>query len=142
MKDSIKKLFRIFLVCHFLISLTIGVLGMIFGKGQMLEYKDMFYPTIIAFVCTLPAITTIHPDRLKMSQIIVRKLLQMIIVEVIVCFIVFYGSEGVPHIGELLAVILAVLVIFVGVSAFHWIVCYMEAKELNRGLAEMQKNKN
>ncbi len=139
MKDSIKKLFRIFLVCHFLISITIAMLGMVFGKEQILEYKDMFYPTIIAFLCTLPAITTIRTERLTMLQVIVRKLIQMIIVEIIVCVIVFYGPEGIPNIRELIAVVLAVLIIFIGVSAFHWISGYMEAKELNRGLAQMQK---
>lgn len=138
MKDTLKRLFEIFLVCHFLITMVIGICGLFMGKDHILEYEAMFEPSIMALLCTLPALLTIRSEKLTMTQLVIRKILQVLIVEVIVLSMVYFGDYGTENIGEIIILVVAVFFVFVGVSVIDWIRGYMEAEELNRRLVQMR----
>lgn len=139
MKDKIKKLIEIFLICHFLISVAIGACGMILGPDTKLGYSDMFVPTLMAFLCTLPTLLTIQPEKLSAKQIVRRKILQVLMVEAIVLSMVHFGFHGINSIGGAFTVTVSVLLVFAGVSLVDWVRGCMEAEELNRRLAKLQK---
>lgn len=138
MKDVAKRLFEVFLICHFLISMIIGICGMVMGQDHVLEYSDMFDPAIMALFCTLPTLLTIRSEKLTMAQLILRKILQILIVEGIALSMLYFGAYGIHNAGELMLIATAVLLAFVGVSVVDWVSGYMEAEELNRRLAQMQ----
>ena len=84
MKETMKKLIKVFLICHFLISVAIGACGMLLGPDTRLGYRDMFVPALMAFLCTLPTLLTLQPEKLTIKQIVRRKILQVLTVEAIV----------------------------------------------------------
>lgn len=54
MKETMKKLMEVFLSCQFLISMAIGICGLVLEPDGVLGYKIMFQPAVMAFFCTLP----------------------------------------------------------------------------------------
>lgn len=141
MKDAIKKLLEVFLTCHFLISVAIGACGMILGPDTKLGYGDLFVPALMAFLCTLPTLLTLQPEKLTTKQIVVRKLLQVLMVEAIVLSMVHFGFHGINSIGGAFTVAVSVLLVFVGVSLVDWARGCIEAEDLNRRLAQLQKGR-
>ena len=69
MKETMKKLMEVFITCHFLISVAIGVCGMILGPDINLRYADMFAPTVMAFFWTLPTMLTIQSKKRPKSRL-------------------------------------------------------------------------
>lgn len=141
MKDAIKKLLEVFLTCHFLISVAIGACGMILGPDTKLGYGDLFVPALMAFLCTLPTLLTLQPEKLTIKQIVGRKLLQVLMVETIVLSMIHFGFHGINSIGSAFSVAVSVLLVFVGASLADWARGCMEAEDLNRRLAQLQKGK-
>ena len=137
MKETIKRLFEIFLICHFLISMITGICGSIMGQNHVLEYSDMFDAALMALLCTLPTLLTIRAEKLTMAQLVLRKFFQILVVEGIVLSMLYFGAYGLHSVREFIIVAIAVLLAFVGVSVIDWIIGYLEAEELNRRLAQM-----
>ena len=139
MKETIKKLAEVFLTCHFLISMAIGGCGMLLGSDAKLGYADMFVPALMAFLCTLPSLLTIQSEKLTVKQIVLRKILQILMVEAIVLSMVQFGFHGLNSIGSAFTVAVSVLLVFGGVTLIDWAQGCMEAEKLNRQLAQLQK---
>ena len=141
MKETMKKLIKVFLICHFLISVAIGACGMLLGPDTRLGYRDMFVPALMAFLCTLPTLLTLQPEKLTIKQIVRRKILQVLTVEAIVLSMIHFGFHGINNIGDAFTVAVSVLLVFGGVSLADWARGRMEAEDLNRRLAQLQKGK-
>ncbi len=141
MKETIKKLMEVFLSCQFLISMAIGICGLVLEPNGVLGYKIMFQPEVMAFFCTLPALLTIWADRLTAKQIMVRKAVQFLLEEVIVLSMMHFGFHRFSSIGAAFTVAVSVLLVFAGVYLIDWVRGCMEAEELNRRLAQLQKGK-
>lgn len=141
MKETIKKLIEVFLICHFLISVAIGACGMMLGPDTKLGYGDMFVPALMAFLCTLPTLLTLQPEKLAIKQIVWRKILQVLMVEAIVLSMIHFGFHGIGSIGSASIVAIDVLLVFAGASLADWARGCMEAEDLNRRLAQLQKGK-
>lgn len=137
MKETMKRLFEVFLICHFLISMMIGGCGLILGKDHVLGYADMFNPAIMALLCTFPTLLTIRSEKLTMAQLVLRKFFQVIIIEGIILSM-HLGADGIHNAKELIVVAASVLLVFIGVLVIDWASGYMEAEELNRRLVQMQ----
>lgn len=139
MKETIKKLAEVFLTCHFLISAAIGVCGLLLEPDTSLGYEDMFAPALMAFLCTLPTLLTVRNERLTLKQIVFRKIVQVLLVEIIVLSMIHFGFNGIDSVGSAVIVAAAVLLVFAGASLADWAREYMDAEDLNRRLAELQK---
>jgi len=138
MKDAIKRLFDVFLICHFIISMIIAICGLIAGQDHELSYSDMFDPALLAFLCTLPTFLTMRTERLTISQLVMRKIVQLVIIEGIVVSLLYLGNYGLQNVKETFIVTTAVFVAYLVVSIIDWISGYIEAQELNRKLAQMK----
>ena len=139
MKETVKKLIEVFLTCHFLISAAIGVCGLVLEPDADLRYEDMFVPALMAFLCTLPTLLTVHNEKLTVRQIVFRKIVQVLLVEVIVLSMIHFGFNGIDSVGSALIVAAAVLLVFAGASLADWARGYMDAEDLNRRLEQLQK---
>lgn len=142
MKETMKKLMEVFLSLHFLITMAFGVCGVILEPDGKLWYEAMFAPAVMALLCTLPALLTIRADRLTVKQIIVRKVLQFLLEEGIVLSMIHFVFHEFTSIGAVFTVAVSVLLVFAGVYLIDWVRGYMEAEELNRRLAQLQKGKD
>lgn len=112
---------------------------MILSPGTSLSYADLLSPSLLAFLCTLPTLLTIRVDRLNTTQLVIRKILQILLIEAIVLTMVNFGFHGINSIGGTLTVAFFVLLVFAGVSLIDWVKSCLEAEELNRRLIQMQR---
>lgn len=132
MKETMKKLMEVFITCHFLISVAIGSLWYDSRTGHQCE--------VCRYVCTycdglfLDAPHHAHYLEQKKieKQIVLRKVLQILMVEAIVHF-VFMGS---------IVLAVSVLLVFVGVFLIDWVLGWIEVEKLNRRLVQLQKGEN
>ena len=141
MKEIMKRLLEVFLICHFMISMGIGIVGSIMEPGTVLMYENLFEPAIMALLCTIPTLLIIRTEELSLKQLVCRKLTQIFVVEGVVLSLIYFGTSGIHSVGEFAIVFISVLLVFVGVSLLDWVSSYFEAKELNRMLLQMQ-NRN
>lgn len=141
MKEIMKRLLEVFLICHFMISMGIGIVGSIMEPGTVLMYENLFEPAIMALLCTIPTLLIIRTEELSLKQLVCRKLTQILVVEGVVLSLIYFGTSGIHSVGEFAIVFISVLLVFVGVSLLDWVSSYFEAKELNRMLLQMQ-NRN
>lgn len=138
MKETVRKLFEVFLTCHFLISMALGVCGKILGPDTKLGYEAMFAPALLALLCTLPTLLTLHADRLTARRYALRKALQLLLTEAAVLTVV-YGTHGPGSAGAVALVVSSVLVVFVGVHLILRLRSRMEADALNRQLERLRR---
>lgn len=141
MKEIMKRLLEVFLICHFMISMGIGIVGSIMEPGTVLMYENLFEPAIMALLCTIPTLLIIRTEELSLKKLVCRKLTQILVVEGVVLSLIYFGTSGIHSVGEFAIVFISVLLVFVGVSLLDWVSSYFEAKELNRMLLQMQ-NRN
>lgn len=139
MKEILKKLMEVFLSLYFLIAMAFGICGLILEPEGVLRYSVMFAPAAMALMCTLPALLTLHAERLTARQIAARKVLQLLLEEGIVLSMMHFGFHRFSSIGAALTVAVSVLLVFAGVYLIDWVHGCMEAEELNRRLEKMQK---
>lgn len=138
MKEKIKRLMEVFLICHFLITMAIGICGTVMKPDYLLNYTDLFEPAIMALFCTLPALLDTRNKKISTVKFVVRKAIQILIIEGIVLSMIYFGSIGLKNAVELIIVAVTVLFVYCGVSVIDWISSYLEAEDLNRKLAQMQ----
>ena len=138
MKEKIKRLMEVFLICHFLISMAVGICGTVMEPDYLLNYTDLFDPAIMALFCTLPTLLETRINKISTVQFVVRKVIQILIIEGIVLSMIYFGSIGLRNSVEVIVVAVAVLFVYCGVSVIDWISSYLEAEDLNRKLAQMQ----
>lgn len=139
MKEIMKKLLEVFLSLSFLITMAFGICGLILEPDGQLQYGDLFAPSAMALLCTLPALLTIVPDQMTTRQIAVRKALQLFLEECIVLSVMHFVFHKFSSVGAALTVAVSVLVVFAGVYLLDWVRNCMEAEKLNRILEQMQK---
>ncbi len=138
MRETVRKLFEVFLACHFLISIALGTCGMILGPDAKLGYEAMFVPTLMALLCTLPTLLTLGAERLTAGRYALRKALQVLLTEIVVLPMV-YSSRRPGSVWEALLVASSVLAVFAGVTLILRLRSRMEADALNRQLARLQR---
>lgn len=100
MKETVRKLFEVFLACHFLISIALGVCGMILGPDAKLGYEAMFAPTLMALLCTLPTLLTLGAERLTARRYALRKALQVLLIEAAVLSMVYSSRKAGQRLGR------------------------------------------
>lgn len=140
MKEILKKLMEVFLSLYFLISMAFGICGLILEPGAVLRYSVVFAPAAMALMCTLPALLTLHAERLTPRQIALRKVWQAVLEEGIVLSMMHFGFHRFSSVRAALTVAVSVLLVFAGVYLMDWVRGCMEAEELNRRLARLQKD--
>ena len=137
MREFCYNLVRIFLFCHFFISLAMGINGLMLSPESKLGYEALFAPAIVAFLGTLPSFVMYSKKELSVGQTIVRKIIQLALIEIIVLSVLhFYG----PLNDTVSAVVVGVTIfaVFVVVHFANWIRGWNDAKALNRKLEEIK----
>jgi archaellum biogenesis protein FlaJ (TadC family) len=141
MKHYLKIYFEIFLSTHFLVTIVMSFCGMMLGKEDQFHYSGLLLPALYAFFCSFLIFLSLHHERMTTRQLIKRRLLQLIIGEVVVLSLISIGVERDHTLGQWLILASAVPIVMGGLCFFDWLFSHMEADGLNRELKAMQ-NRN
>ena len=130
----------LFFILSTLITVSVSMIGIAFGNGAPISYRDMLAPIMYAALCMIPTFVTYSKRELSPKAMLVRKALMLVLLEAVMLFIAFRSSVIDTSRPEVVAVIAgSVFVIFVLVHLFLWLKDSAEAKRLNRSLESFQK---
>ena len=123
-----------------LITLAMCIVGKAMMPEQTFGYEAFMAPLVNGFVGTIPNFVLYSKRELKVKELFVRKILQLLLIEAGILFIALYGSKG-SWMDPLIIGVLAgcVFAVFVIGTLISWLVDLISAKSLMEGLREFQK---
>ena len=139
-KECLKDILTSFFVIVTLINLAMTILGCAFKPEQTFGYEAFLAPLIYGALSLIPMAVMYSKKELTVKQLVFRKVLQLISIEIILYFAV-YGPEHLTTepIGQSISFGLSVLIIFVLANVISGIINTNDAKKLTRMLKQYQK---
>ena len=134
--EFLRKQLMYYFIIVTIVTLVIGILGLIYEPDQRFGYESYFSPLIFGLIGVLPSFVTYSRKELTMKQTIVREILQLILIEVmILSFSYFMGILKREMVGSM---IFAILTVFVAVNCIDWLISNKNAKKLTEYLKAYQ----
>ena len=128
------KLLNMFFIITTLITIVMGVMGLIQERDRILTYEVMFSPVIIGFISVLPSIVMYSKKELTLRQLVIRKVLHLCIE-----LIAFSKIMGIWNKVIGLPFVISILIVAVLVQVFLWLVGVQRANTITNELKAFQK---
>lgn len=132
-----KKILMSFFISTTCITAVIAILGMLFEPDKYFGYSAYFSPLIFGALATLPQLITYSKKELTLKQTIVRKLIFLLLLELLVVF-TLYSAGTLTSASIVIALVLSVLIIFLTVHLVIWVNDSTTAREFNKSLKVLQ----
>nr|WP_294489848.1 hypothetical protein [uncultured Anaerosporobacter sp.] len=131
------KLLNMFFIITTLITIVMGVMGLIWERDRLLTYEVMFSPVIIGFISVLPSIVMYSKKELTLRQIVIRKVLHLLLLEIEL--IAFSKIAGIWNKVIGLPFVVSILIVAVLVQVFLWLIGLLRANTITNELKAFQK---
>lgn len=138
MKEFMKRLSKSFFVSHVMIAIIAGTVGTFLEPDTKFGYGAFYIPLLYAILCVIPEIAMYSKAELTMRQVVVRKVVQLVLIEGIVLFL-FYISGSYNSMKEMIAIMLSVVIIYVTVQLIELVSEIRDTKILNQVLLQMRE---
>jgi len=126
-RNFFKKVLTHYFVIVTLICLAMGIMGLLFDGERAFGYEAFFSPLVLGAVSLLPAMVTYSSKELTFRQMMFRKLLQLLLIEVLLMILVF--TNGLEDRAVMIAFVVAVGLVYLGVNGIMWILDNQNAKD-------------
>lgn len=136
-KEFAIKLLNMFFIVTTLITIVMGVMGLIWERDRLLTYEVMFSPVIIGFISVLPSIVMYSKKELTLRQLVIRKVLHLFLLEIEL--IAFSKIMGIWNKVIGLPFVISILIVAVFVQVFLWLVGVQRANTITNELKTFQK---
>lgn len=136
-KDFAIKLLNMFFIVTTLITIVMGVMGLIWERDRLLTYEVMFSPVIIGFISVLPSIVMYSKKELTLRQLVIRKVLHLCLLEIEL--IAFSKIMGIWNKVIGLPFVVSILIVAVLVQVFLWLIGIQRANTITNELKAFQK---
>ncbi len=140
---SVKEYFKSTLLTFFivvtLVNFAMFTLGTIFEPNQRFGYEAFLYPLLFGVFSMIPTWIMYSKRELTIKQMIIRKILQLIVLEMILLFVGF-GKDllTMKELPMKAAFAASVLVVFVFAHLFQWWIDSRDAKTMTQELEEFK----
>lgn len=130
---------RTFFTVVTMINIAMFVMGVSMMPDTKFGYEGFIIPVIYGLAGTLPNLVMYSGRELKVGELIVRKILQLLFTELCVLFVMFYDSaESDRPLWFIGTVALSILIIFVLATLSDWLQNWLSAKQLTEDLKIFQ----
>lgn len=136
-KEFAIKLLNMFFIVTTLITIVMGVMGLIWERDRLLTYEVMFSPVIIGFISVLPSIVMYSKKELTLRQLVIRKVLHLFLLEIEL--IAFSKIMGIWNKVIGLPFVVSILIVAVLVQVFLWLIGLQRANTITNELKAFQK---
>ncbi len=138
-KEFLADCIRTFFTVVTLINIAMFLMGVTMMPDNKFGYEGFIIPVIYGLVGTLPNLAMYSKRELKVGELITRKVVQFILIECCVLFVIFYNVPREERPLWLIgAVALSIFIIYVLATAFDWLQNYLSAKQLTEDLKIFQ----
>lgn len=123
-----------------LISIFMLVFGMHFYPNMSFGYEAYAFPLIYGGCGVLPEVVMYSKRELSVTGFVVRKAIQLVLVELLVLFAVF-GGKDIPseETGVILTTGIGIFVIYVAAHIVSWIQGWLSARKMTEDLIKLQQ---
>lgn len=119
--DFFKKYMTDFLLIQAGITLAMGMIGCIAPPEEGLDHHILFMPFVYAAFCLLPSVVTYSSKELNIRQMVFRKIIQFLLIELVV-LLISYLAGALFSTFMFMAIMLAVAVIYAAVNWIDYVV--------------------
>lgn len=140
-KEFLMDSIRTFFAISTLSTVAILVLGLWFMPGENIGqgYEAFATPLIFGAVGTLPNIVMYSKHELKVKELLVRKVIQLILVEVLVLYTAFGDAQDYWSRRDVISsVAVSIFLIYIIVTVIEWFQNYITAKRMMEDLIKLQ----
>ena len=139
-KEYGKTMLQDFFVITTFVNIVMFVLGSIYRPGVTFSYEILLFPPLYGFLGTIPSWILYSKKELSTRQLLARKILQVIVLELILVLAIFGGENlSKENIPEITALAISVFLVYVLVSIVSWLLDVRTAKAVMKELSEYQK---
>ena len=140
-KEFVADCIRTFFTVVTLVNIAMYLMGISMFPDKTMGYEGFIIPVIYGLAGTIPNFAMYSNRELRVGELMVRKVIQLLLTEFSVLAAVFSGSSETDRGPWLIgAVALSVFIIFVLASLFDWIQNYLSAKQVMEDLKIFQRN--
>jgi hypothetical protein len=139
---SFNEFLRKRLISYFIIvtgvTLLIGVVGIQYEPDRKFGYEAFFSPLIFGLIGVIPSLATYSNKELTLKQMILRKVVQFFVLEVMI--LTFGCIMGIMKTDILGTMALSIFAVFVAVHIIEWLIDNKRAEKLTLELKAFQKS--
>ena len=136
--DSIRTFFTVVT----LINIEMFLVGMYLMPEARFGYEALIVPVIYGLAGTLPNLVMYSKRELKVRELMVRKVLQLILIEVLVLFVAFYNTtETVRSVEIVISTAVGIFVVYVVTILLDILQNFLTAKQMTEDLKKFQISK-
>ena len=139
-KDFWIDFIRTYFMIVTLITIVMCIVGKVVMPEQTFGYEAFAAPLIDGFVGTVPNFVLYSKRELKVKELLVRKVAQLILIEAAVLFLSLYGADQSWREPRIVGILIgSVFTVYVVGTLISWIVDLLSAKSLTKELQEFQR---
>ena len=135
-KEFMGQVFISFFVVVTCINLGMAFMGMIYAPDTRFGYEALLFPVFYGFLGILPSAVLYSRKELTVKQMLLRKIIQLILIEAIMVGIVFF--LGGTDFSTLLPFMIMVLAVCLAAEGILWLAVDKKVKKLNAQLKRFQ----
>ena len=135
-KEFMGQVFISFFVVVTCINLGMAFMGMIYAPDTRFGYEALLFPVFYGFLGILPSAVLYSRKELTVKQMLLRKIIQLILIEAIMVGIVFF--LGGTDFNTLLPCMVMVLAVCLAAEGILWLAADKKVKKLNAQLKRFQ----
>lgn len=139
LKDFFKSMMSSYFVIVTLINVSTYVLGVMYRPEEQFGYDAFLSPLVYGALGILPVCVMYSKKELTLKQVIFRKILQFILLEILLIGFGFGHSKlTVENMELIISFGLSVFVIFVLVHIISWVLDLQQARQMTMDLLSYQ----
>ena len=135
-KEFMGQVYISFFVVVTCITLRMAFMGMIYAPDTRFGYEALLFPVFYGFLGILPSAVLYSRKELTVKQMLLRKIIQLILIEAIMVGIVFF--LGGTDFSTLLPFMIMVLAVCLAAEGILWLAADKKVKKLNAQLKRFQ----
>ena len=136
-KSFLKKCLMEYFIITTCVTAAIAILGLSLDPSAKLGYEAYFSPLIFGLISLIPSFVTYSRKELSLRQALLRKVIYLIILEVMLIAFGFWNS--ILHSAADACIFgLAVFIVYIAVNLVSWQLDKKEASEINKTLKSLQ----
>lgn len=138
-KELFVDVLRTYFLVVALINVVMLVLGTQIAPDNRFGYDAFSAPLIYGAAGTLPEIIMYSRRELKVKELMIRKVVQLLLIEGLVLFVAFHGKDPLwKQPDTIIAVAICIFIIFIIGCLIDWIQNSVSARKMNTDLMRFQ----
>ena len=139
-REFINSMLNSYFTLVTLISIFMLVAGIHFYPTERFGYEAYAFPLIYGACGILPQVVMYSKRELTMMEFLVRKVIQLVLIEILVLGVVFGGSNiTAEETGVVVTTGIGIFVIYVVSHIVDWIQKCLSARKMTEDLVKLQK---